>query len=35
MQVEMKQRNQKLDSFKEIVKKAVNVKAKAAFRLCS
>ena len=34
MQVETKQRGQELDSFKEIVEKAVNAKAKAAIRPC-
>ena len=34
MQVEIEQRGQKFDTFKEIVKKAVNAKAKAALRLC-
>ena len=32
MQVEIEQRSQELNSFKEIVKKAVDTKAKAAFR---
>ena len=32
MQVKIKQRSQKLNSFKEIVKKTVNFKVKAAFR---
>ena len=32
MQVEMEQRGRELDSFKEIVKKAVDAEAKAAFR---
>ena len=31
----MKQRSQKLDSFKKIVEKAVDAKAKAIFRPCS
>ena len=35
MRVEMKQRGWKLDSFKELVEKAVNVEAKAALRPCS
>ena len=35
MQVKIKQRSQKLNSFEEIVKKAVDVKAKTAFRPCS
>ena len=35
MQVKIEQRGQKLDNFKEIVKKAIDAKAKAAFRLCS
>ena len=32
VKVEMEQRGQELDSFKELVKKAVNAKAKAVFR---
>ena len=32
VRVEMKQRGQELDSFKELVKKAVDAKAKAAFQ---
>ena len=35
VQVKMEQRGQKLNSFKEIVEKAVNAKAKAALRPCS
>ena len=35
MQVEIEQRGQELNSFKKIVEKAVNAKAKAAFRPCS
>ena len=35
MRVEMEQRGRELDSFKEIVKKTVNAKAKAALMPCS
>ena len=35
MQVKMEQRGQKLNSFEEIVKKAIDAKAKAALRPCS
>ena len=35
MQVKMEQRGRELDSFKEIVKKAVITKAKATLRPCS
>ena len=35
MRFEIEQRGQKLDSFKEIVEKAVDAKAKTTFRPCS
>ena len=35
VRVEMKQRGREFDSFKELMKKAVNPKAKATFRLRS
>ena len=35
VKIEMEQRGQKLNSFQELVKKAVDVEAKAAIRPCS